>query len=288
MKTAVAILTAILVLLSFRHASASCRVTPRDIIENERETKEALSAVNSSRNTLTAWLQGYLDEDEAEKEISEIRAKARGIIKAGPGLPERIRDRKLRGAEMIDRSLRSTAEYVRRGDPLNRRALERFLSAQTRELYRFVSHSADTGRIMASSVDLDGEDPVVSDYVLWKRAESKPAEKALALSLETELAVIDAAFSENRAAAAERLNTLARRSQEICDETAALECPESMATLKKTALENQSEFTNLLSRLASFLSGEGEGIEEIMKSHRERVEEAKAKADAFLENLKIF
>lgn len=282
MKILVAAIIAILLPLC---AYAETGKAGRTSVLMEKETEEVLKKANSARETISEWMQGYIEGAEAQEEIIHIANDIRNMKPAVSEIPDLIKRRSRQGREIMAKSLEESAEYLKHGDPDDFKKFSALNEKQAREAYRFIKWQSDSIKLYINDIEEDAQG-ISKDFIAWKKTIIKIEEKAREASLEAEISFIKAAGG-NKSQISKDIEKSIKKAESILEEITDAECPKSMETLKKSAIAMQSQMLLFLKGISGLFTRnqDSRDFDNLMKTYREKTSEIKSEAEKFSQNL---
>ena len=294
-----------LILLFTTIANAKTKNNKFEVIQAVDQTiNQTINEIGQTKKILEKYLDGTLYPKEAITELNKIQKKLINIQNQTK-ITANNKDTILylyniqRALSKLQSSIEKMKIFIKKDDTENQRRMKDFFKSQTFDIYSFINDTLKAEKIfLFSENDIknkseeDNEEEYIEgnknieDYIKMRKNLIDIKIRQQEISKETELAIIELTFNEDKTEGNKKLVNIIKKAENIKSSLQQMPIIESMNLLRESAIESWDISIDMIKEMSKYMTEEKENdFDKIMKEYKEKIEILKEKTKDFSENI---
>ena len=293
-----------LILLFTTIANAKTKNNKFEVIQAVDQTiNQTINEMGQTKKILEKYLDGTLYPKEAITELNKIQKKLINIQNQTK-ITSNNKDTILylyniqRALSKLQSSIEKMKIFIKKDDTENQRRMKDFFKSQTFDIYSFINDTLKAEKIFLFSDEIKNkseedneeeyieENKDIEDYIKMRKNLIDIKIRQQEISKETELAIIELTFNEDKTEGNKKLLNIIKKAENIKSSLQRMPIIESMNLLRESAIESWDISIDMIKEMSKYMTGEKENdFDKIMKEYKEKIDILKEKTKDFSENI---
>ena len=293
-----------LILLFTTIANAKTKNNKFEVIQAVDQTiNQTINEMGQTKKILEKYLDGTLYPKEAITELNKIQKRLINIQNQTK-ITSNNKDTILylyniqRALSKLQSSIEKMKIFIKKDDTENQRRMKDFFKSQTFDIYSFINDTLKAEKIFLFSDEIKNkseeeneeeyieENKDIEDYIKMRKNLIDIKIRQQEISKETELAIIELTFNEDKTEGNKKLLNIIKKAENIKSSLQQMPIIESMNLLRESAIESWDISIDMIKEMSKYMAEEKENdFDKIMKEYKEKIEILKEKTKDFSENI---
>lgn len=293
-----------LILLFTTIANAKTKNNKFEVIQAVDQTiNQTINEIGQTKKILEKYLDGTLYPKEAITELNKIQKKLINIQNQTK-ITTNNKDTILylyniqRASSKLQSSIEKMKIFIKKDDTENQRRMKDFFKSQTFDIYSFINETLKAEKNFLFSDEIKNkseeeneeeyieENKDIEDYIKMRKNLIDIKIRQQEISKETELAIIELTFNEDKTEGNKKLLNIIKKAENIKSSLQRMPIIESMNLLRESAIESWDISIDMIKEMSKYMTEEKENdFDKIMKEYKEKIEILKEKTKDFSENI---
>lgn len=293
-----------LILLFTTIANAKTKNNKFEVIQAVDQTiNQTINEIGQTKKILEKYLDGTLYPKEAITELNKIQKKLINIQNQTK-ITTNNKDTILylyniqRASSKLQSSIEKMKIFIKKDDTDNQRRMKDFFKSQTFDIYSFINETLKAEKNFLFSDEIKNkseeeneeeyieENKDIEDYIKMRKNLIDIKIRQQEISKETELAIIELTFNEDKTEGNKKLLNIIKKAENIKSSLQRMPIIESMNLLRESAIESWDISIDMIKEMSKYMTGEKENdFDKIMKEYKEKIDILKEKTKDFSENI---
>ena len=293
-----------LILLFTTIANAKTKNNKFEVIQAVDQTiNQTINEIGQTKKILEKYLDGTLYPKEAITELNKIQKRLINIQNQTK-ITSNNKDTILylyniqRALSKLQSSIEKMKIFIKKDDTENQRRMKDFFKSQTFDIYSFINDTLKAEKIFLFSDEIKNkseedneeeyieENKDIEDYIKMRKNLIDIKIRQQEISKETELAIIELTFNEDKTEGNKKLLNIIKKAENIKSSLQQMPIIESMNLLRESAIESWDISIDMIKEMSKYMTEEKENdFDKIMKEYKEKIEILKEKTKDFSENI---
>lgn len=293
-----------LILLFTTIANAKTKNNKFEVIQAVDQTiNQTINEMGQTKKILEKYLDGTLYPKEAITELNKIQKRLINIQNQTK-ITSNNKDTILylyniqRALSKLQSSIEKMKIFIKKDDTENQRRMKDFFKSQTFDIYSFINDTLKAEKFFLFSDEIKNkseedneeeyieENKDIEDYIKMRKNLIDIKIRQQEISKETELAIIELTFNEDKTEGNKKLLNIIKKAENIKSSLQQMPIIESMNLLRESAIESWDISIDMIKEMSKYMAEEKENdFDKIMKEYKEKIEILKEKTKDFSENI---
>ena len=293
-----------LILLFTTIANAKTKNNKFEVIQAVDQTiNQTINEMGQTKKILEKYLDGTLYPKEAITELNKIQKRLINIQNQTK-ITSNNKDTILylyniqRALSKLQSSIEKMKIFIKKDDTENQRRMKDFFKSQTFDIYSFINDTLKAEKFFLFSDEIKNkseedneeeyieENKDIEDYIKMRKNLIDIKIRQQEISKETELAIIELTFNEDKTEGNKKLLNIIKKAENIKSSLQQMPIIESMNLLRESAIESWDISIDMIKEMSKYMAEEKENdFDKIMKEYKEKIEKIKEKTKDFSENI---